>query len=433
MKKSMFLWWFSLAVSPLVAQETNLKPLHPGDPVPDMVLPDILQYQKTQEKLSAFRGKVVILDLWTTACPGCLKSFPVLETLQQQFKGELVLFPVSFGAQPAYVRTYLEKRKGAGHPIRLPTAVVSTYDHPLLELLGVEGFPQFAWIDREGRLLGVTSAVEVTFSNIRKVLAGERPPFASAVRPPVFSRRRPLLVGGNGGADSAFRYRSLLTPYIPGVSVSGFTKSRDSGYTRIFMSNAPVADLVKTAVYGGWGRDVHNKRLLLEAERPERYLMPSYDSLYYRRLDSFAYCYELLLPPAYTYDEAFEAMRADLSRYLRLTIGWEKRPLRCWVLRHDASKGTPLTRGGEQVYRSGKEEWWFSVQNRPLQLLLDFIDRREYPMLVDETGLSGNVDIDIRLKEGAALKDWQKVLGPYGLTLMEEVREVEVLVIRDKQ
>jgi thiol-disulfide isomerase/thioredoxin len=431
MKKAGLLISLCLLGSVLRAQTAKPQPLAPGSLVPDITLENILGYSQKQVRLSDFRGKLLILDLWTPNCPACIKSFPVLKALEEQFPGAVVVFPVSFGVPPEGVRAYRDKRKNAGHPIALPTAAFRGYDHPLLDLFSVDGFPQLVWIDKAGKLVGVSSSVEVTATNIRKVLNGERPQFASGKKAVKFDRDKPLLVEGNGGPDSAFHYRSLITPYVRGLTMRRFTKEKGAERTRIFMSNAPVADLVKTAIYQGETKDIYHKQLLLEVQNPARYLMPDHDSLFYPRLDSFAHCYELILPPSYTLEEAYDFMREDLCRYFRITVAQEKRPLRCWVLRHNAAKGTPLTRGGKEQYLSGKDEWWFSVRNRPLVLLTSFMNKKEYPLLVDETGLQGkHIDMDIRLPEGAGLRDWQKALGSYGLTLSEEERIVEMLVIR---
>lgn len=42
--------------------------------------------------LADFRGKYVYIDFWATWCVNCIKEFPHLETLEEEFKGEEVAF-----------------------------------------------------------------------------------------------------------------------------------------------------------------------------------------------------------------------------------------------------------------------------------------------------------------------------------------------------
>ena len=45
----------------------------------------ILSWDQTQKQLAEFKGKVVILDIWSTYCEPCVREFPNLVTLQERF------------------------------------------------------------------------------------------------------------------------------------------------------------------------------------------------------------------------------------------------------------------------------------------------------------------------------------------------------------
>lgn len=52
-------------------------------PPMDLGLPD---FNGRPIRLSDFKGKVVVLNFWTTWCPDCRREMPALEQLHQQFK-----------------------------------------------------------------------------------------------------------------------------------------------------------------------------------------------------------------------------------------------------------------------------------------------------------------------------------------------------------
>jgi thiol-disulfide isomerase/thioredoxin len=46
---------------------------------------EILSWDQTQKRREEFRGKVVVLDVWSTYCDPCIREFPNLVTLQKRF------------------------------------------------------------------------------------------------------------------------------------------------------------------------------------------------------------------------------------------------------------------------------------------------------------------------------------------------------------
>ncbi len=46
---------------------------------------EILSWDQTQKRREEFRGKVVVLDVWSTYCDPCVREFPNLVALQKRF------------------------------------------------------------------------------------------------------------------------------------------------------------------------------------------------------------------------------------------------------------------------------------------------------------------------------------------------------------
>lgn len=97
--------------------------------------------------LSAFRGKVVLLDFWATWCNPCRKEMPSFDRLQARLGARgLVVIPVSIDLKgmPAVEDFYRELG------IRnLPKYVDDTRDSA--KVIGLMGVPGTLALDRQGR------------------------------------------------------------------------------------------------------------------------------------------------------------------------------------------------------------------------------------------------------------------------------------------
>jgi peroxiredoxin len=111
---------------------------------PDFSLTDSLG---SDLRLSAYRGKVVLLNFWATWCPPCKAEIPWFEEFQRTYSNQgLVVIGISMdeGGWKA-VRPYIESTKinyriAIGSP-----ALTGQYG-------GVESLPETLLIDREGRI-----------------------------------------------------------------------------------------------------------------------------------------------------------------------------------------------------------------------------------------------------------------------------------------
>lgn len=96
--------------------------------------------------LGAFRGKVVVLNLWATWCTPCIKEMPMLDRLQQQLEnlGVVVVALSLDTGGPEVVKAFYEEH-GIEH--------LKIYVDPTMRSQGdfkVIGLPTTILIDREG-------------------------------------------------------------------------------------------------------------------------------------------------------------------------------------------------------------------------------------------------------------------------------------------
>ncbi len=94
------------------------------------------------------KGKVVLLQFWTTWCPYCRKDQPVVDELEREFadKGLLVL-AVNVGESKKKVQKYLQENPRS-------CRIVLMDDTNLAAIYATRQFPVYVLIDREGNIAG---------------------------------------------------------------------------------------------------------------------------------------------------------------------------------------------------------------------------------------------------------------------------------------
>lgn len=81
-------------------------------PTPALVLPDL---SGREQKLSAWRGNVVIVSFWATWCEPCRDAIPLMSTMAKRHREEgLRLVAVNVGEALGKVSTFLAKSPVAG-------------------------------------------------------------------------------------------------------------------------------------------------------------------------------------------------------------------------------------------------------------------------------------------------------------------------------
>jgi len=115
----------------------------PGALAPDFSLP-LLNSQQLQ--LSAFRGKIVLLDFWATWCDPCREEIPRFVDLQNKYGSQgLEIIGVSMDDGPEPVRDFYQHYK-MNYPVVMGNATIG-------ELYGgILGLPIAFLVGRDGRI-----------------------------------------------------------------------------------------------------------------------------------------------------------------------------------------------------------------------------------------------------------------------------------------
>lgn len=112
---------------------------------PDFAVPDLAGQAV---RLSAYRGQVVLVNLWATWCPPCREEMPSMEKLHETLKDRgFVLLAVSQDEGGIEgVRQFVEQMK-------LTFRVLVDPDGEVGRKFGVWGYPESFLVDRDGRIV----------------------------------------------------------------------------------------------------------------------------------------------------------------------------------------------------------------------------------------------------------------------------------------
>ncbi|MEJ7780785.1 MAG: redoxin domain-containing protein [Daejeonella sp.] len=406
-------------------------PLKIGDTVPDITLNNVINYKSSTVKLSDFKGKLLIFDFWATWCAPCIAMIPKMDSLEKALEGKVAFLSVTYQKQAeveAFIQK-LEKQKSAVYGL---AGVVQ--DKTLHQMFPHKTLPHYVWINGQGAVIAITEAEAVNAVNIRKALIqGTLTARVKIDSIRKLDRTKPLFIDNNGGDGGNLLYHSLLSSYTAGIGV-GLMIKRDSTGMHILARNLSLSELYRLS-YRDKGRRLSLNDAIIDVKDISHFTNKSHGQEYLDWLrDNNGYCYELILPPALV-GQGFAIMQQDLARLFpayRSSVEEGKTP--SLVLVRNSDQSTFVSSGGKPVLEF--DRFGCRLVNVPLS---EFINRlktlymqRTFPNIIDETGYTGKVDMEIN----ASLSDLgllNKELNKYGLQLKTEERMVETLVIRENE
>lgn len=101
------------------------------------------------ESLAAFRGRLVLVNLWATWCVPCVEEMPALDRLQAKLGSDLAILAVSEDRQgAAAVEPFLAQHGVKNLAIELDPKSAAT------DAFGVQGLPASILIGGDGMIIG---------------------------------------------------------------------------------------------------------------------------------------------------------------------------------------------------------------------------------------------------------------------------------------
>lgn len=415
--RNIFLIAGMMASAHAVAQ---LSPLHVGDTCPDFTIKNLINYPGASIKLSDLRGRVVLIDFWSTWCSSCIALLPEMERLQKKYGDSIFILPVTGEKRSTISKFWRKNRLLAG--LSLPTVVEDTLLNAYFPHSGV---PHEVWIDAAGVVRGITSAQYVNDRNIQALFDNQ------IVNWPVkrdiddsFDYGQQLLSPVYNDVQTGMIYYSTVMPYLRANirSKYGFTKNENS--VRLYIVNYSILQLYNrtlkfTGIYG------RPNRIILHTHDSVKYIYDPHKSYYESWHYKNAFCYEAVLPSWVEEKKALDYMRKDLDKFFNLNSRIEDVNTSCLLL-IQAVKG--------RVHPVN-----FSSRGKGTEYTLkEFVHSLnavgEVPPVILSEGLSGKI-----VPHGADKSFWGDVsairntLLSYGFDLKPVKRKIPMLVVTDNR
>lgn len=164
------------------AQTTkSIRPLSIGDYMPDVTITHILNSSYKKARISDYKGKLILIDCWSTWCSSCIAGFPHLDSLGREFAGRiqiLLVNPKKDDDTERGVRIVIDRMKSwSDSAFKLPIVLQDT---AITRYFSFRTIPHCIWIGPGGRIIAITGKQEITAANIVKALG--KGPFALPVK-----------------------------------------------------------------------------------------------------------------------------------------------------------------------------------------------------------------------------------------------------------
>lgn len=422
--------WAKVSDKP-VATEVVLRV---GDHVP-AELHNMINYPAKTLKFSDHKPKLLLLDFWATTCGPCIKFWPTALKLREEFGSDLEIIPVNSYENANKVKDFLARRKRIdGFEMTLP---ISCRDSAVWKNFPGASLPRYVWIDDNGIIGAITDGKEMTRENVKKWITEGPFKMKNLDERKFYSVTpwEPIYLNGNGGEKTSdvFVWTSSLTKGQNDNPANGFIYYDVRGYG-ITVTNSPISHLYGFA---------NNYRLresdifdFLPIGRME--LIATDTSKYYGdgSLNGNAFNYQLISGRPKTRKQLMTMMQQDLDRYFGLEVKWEKRLKKCLVISmFDSTLATRKKSLGGELKMRDKKIIVDSAVVKDLTTLMEMATWNyrnwKYP-IVDETNYKGLIT---GLREEGNGEDpafLDKVLTKYGMRLKFEMREVDILVLRER-
>ncbi len=127
-------------------------------------------------RLSEFRGKIILVNIWATWCAPCVKEFPSMQGLVKRMGGKVVVLAVSYDKHREDIETFIKAFGGVPEYFH----VAWDPDRKTTDVFGTDVLPETYIISAEGRLVRKIAG-ETTWDDpmavrfFERMLEGESP------------------------------------------------------------------------------------------------------------------------------------------------------------------------------------------------------------------------------------------------------------------
>ncbi|WP_169719457.1 TlpA family protein disulfide reductase [Olivibacter sitiensis] len=411
-----------------LAQDQSLAPVKFGEQVPDFKLEGLVNSEKTSVSLSDLKGKLVILDFFGTWCGSCIPGIPKLDSLQKVFGNQIQVIVLCHDKDIETVDKFI-KQKWSGLDLQIPFALAKDSTYVANQLFPHRMVPHEVWISPEGKLLYTTDFRDITYANIKSVLEGRLLPLTNKEDQIQFDRSRPIFENGNLRDLKPLMAKTGFSHYIPGLpGVAGNEVDTTLGTKRIYYTYSTVEQLYQRAVAFRFNPD---NRTIWRVKDMENYVRPAvYDKGWEEKN---LYCIEVTLPLHASTEDWTHYFLQTINTNLRLNGHLEKIRTSCYALVPLTGRDTIVisTKGNTRRMSVDNEAQEYVYSNMPLDIIINNLNYKGGPIIVDGTGVKGHVDLRRPMKDNASIEAFRASFQKQGLDLVLVERELDFLVIEE--
>lgn len=425
----------SVSFAQKILEYSNIKV---GESAPDILFKNLTKYKKTEQQLSEFSEKLLIIDFWATWCSPCVNMLPRMDSLRKEFEEDLIF--ISITNEPrSYAEPFFGKvEKNLGISFNIPviygdTTIQKLFPHRLL--------PHYVWIDlKTNKVVAITGLLHITKEKIESYLRNGviyDLPEKNDQRLD-YSNSQPLLGYLTGLSGQKKKYLPIqysnFWSYIPDLNSGIIAHLGDSvNNNRIAVRNMSKQQLIQYA-FGEGRKFFQSNSVLLETKNKDKLHTNLSDEPYYIWRAQNSITYEINVLPE-SRDKIFDMMRTDLVNYfVDYDIAIQKRKANSLVLISTGSNEVARSKGGKPKVK--KDQFGYYATNISLDAFfqnLSFYYLTDTPVLVNETSIDFNIDLDLDVLNFQDINQLNRELGKYNIQFVEKEALAEFLVIRDKR
>ncbi|WP_294228919.1 thioredoxin-like domain-containing protein [uncultured Chryseobacterium sp.] len=226
----------------------------------------VVNYPQKTLNLSDDKNKLILLDFWNTWCSACLKAFPKMEMLKEQFGDKVKILAVS-----NQDRQILEKFFASKNGQRFNNVVSVAGDQLFHPLFPHRGVPYVVWI-KDGKLLSTTDGAQVNEKTIKEVLVGESSGLQTVIQ---IDKTRPLMLSESYDAEKNTElsaYSFLSKGRIRSLDYgTWFHRDKGKTYGRQFtnLSLMEIYNALADELFELRGEHFSTKRIINRIRKPE--------------------------------------------------------------------------------------------------------------------------------------------------------------------
>ena len=151
-----------------VGVQAQQKAIKLGDTPPEFSLSVVKSTEVDSINLADLKNRAVILDFWATWCAPCVKSFPHLNKLIEEFKEKPVTI-ISITYEPKdFINNFLEKHE-------LKSIIATDNDFFMFKAFNGWAIPTMILINKNGKYAGRIHPKNLTAQIIDELLEGNIP------------------------------------------------------------------------------------------------------------------------------------------------------------------------------------------------------------------------------------------------------------------